>query len=715
MRMHTRLACLIPALIAMICLATRPAAAADTSPTEMLEDFVHYALTAQVEMAKANGEALLDSDLSDESIAALVDEDPRLRDRLPVAIRWAREVPGLVEIAGALEARVEKGRIDLARDEARILESIDMLGGTRRARSLARTRLVEAGEYAVPMMLVALGDPATSPDVELGLTSTLPMLGREAVLPLAAALPNVPDSQQVLIINTLADIGYPHAAAALAETGRNPEATDVVVAASARALKRLGWEDSDMSLAGLHVQLSEDYLREMEHLRARPTLVQDTEGDLVSMQSVWGWHDHAGLVSQLVPTDLYWPTMAVRHADAARSIDPNNDAALVNFVAGNLRLENRLGNRDVDLPVPDLERSPSFHATVHGPAVARAVLLMAIDQNDPVMARDALAALARTGGSASLLDGGSREAITEALAHDDQRVRYDAALVVARAMPDRYFAGSNRVVPLLGGAVQGGAGRQAAVVGGSPSDQQRADDWLRAADYQIAAAAASWDALHASTRAGGLDLAVVYGGDASSWHGLIEAGVPVVLIVPDADLEETRMATADVHGLGVLKAGGSEQAFDAVLSSLGLAKPLDEGDRRYYATESLAALRDLAMARPAGLDAAEAAPQLERALAEDDGPQQLMVAEVLAVINEPSAQQAIVDAALNSTDEWQQAALLDLAAASARRFGDQVSPRQAADLRKFIASARGDVADAAARLYGALDRGDAASADASGS
>ncbi len=715
MRMHPRLACVTMALIVAICVAARPVAAADASPTEMLEDFVHYALTAQVEMAKANGEALLDSDLSDEAIAALVDEDPRLRDRLPVAIRWAREVPGLVDIAGALETRVEKGRIDLARDEARILEAIDMLGGTRRARSLARTRLVEAGEHAVPMMLVALGDPSTSPDVELGLTSTLPMLGREAVLPLAAALPNVPDGQQVMIINTLADIGYPHAAAALAETGRHPEATDVVVAASARALQRLGWEDPAVDLAGLHVQLAEDYLREMEHLRARPTLVLDSEGDLVPMQTVWGWHDHGGLVSQLVPTDLYWPTMAVRHADTARSIDPDNDAALVNFVAGNLRLENRLGNRDVELPVPDLDRSPSFHATVHGPAVARAVLLRAIDQDDALMARDALAALARTGGSASLLDGGSREAITEALAHDDQRVRYDAALVVARAMPDQYFAGSNRVVPLLGAAVQGGSGRQAAVVGGTPAQQQTAEDWLHDAGYQIAGVAASWDSLHTSTRAGGLDLAVVYGGGPPAWQALSEAGVPVVLIVPASDLDETRLATANVHGLGVLKAGASGQAFEALLGSLGFARPLDDGDRQFYASESLAALRDLAMARPTGLDAAEAAPQLERALTEDDGPQQLMVAEVLAVINEPSAQQAIVDAALHATDPWQQSALLDLAAASARRFGDQVSPRQAADLRTFIASARGDVADAAARLYGALDRGDAVSADAGGS
>jgi hypothetical protein len=406
----------------------------------------------------------------------------------------------------------------------------------------------------------------------------------------------------------------------------------------------------------------------------------------------------------------------VRHAAKARELDPQNGPALVTFVAGNLRLENRLGDRDVVLPVPQLERSPSFHATVHGPAVARQVLLMAIDQDDSQMARDALAALARTGGAASLLDGGEREAITEALAHPDQRVRYDAALVVARAMPDRAFAGSNRVVPLLGAAVQGGAGRQAVVVGGTPAEQQAAKDRLTSAGYQVAGTGQTWADLSASTRAGGMDLAYVNDDDATkdAWAQLADAGVPIVLVVPADQLAGTRQMTAGLPGVGVLKRGASDEAFTSVLGSLGLGAPLDDSDRRFYASEGLSALRDLAMARPAGLDASEATGQLEQALASDSGPQQLMVAEVLAVINDPAAQQALVDAALNATDEWQQTALLDLAAASARRYGDQVSSRQAADLRNFIETARGEVADAAARLYGALDRGDAISADAGG-
>jgi len=683
--------------------------AATPSPNAMLEDFIHYALTAQVEMAKANAEALLKSGLTNEQLAALVDEDPRLRKRLPVAIRWAREVPELETVAGKLEREVERGRMDLARDTDRIVEAIGLLSGTRRARLLAQDRLIEAGEYAVPPMVAVLSDVDAPAEINLGVRTTLPELGREAVLPLARALPHVGASQQVIIINTLADIGYPHAAEAIVTAMQDELASDVVKAAGQRALIRLGWESpEDIALAGLHVQLAQDYLREMEHLRARPTLVPQGDSAPAEMQNIWRWEPQGGLVSELVPTDLYWPVMAVRHAHTARAMAPDDEAALAIFVAGNLRIENRLGDRDMTLPVPALERSPSFHATVHGPAVARDVLLMAIDQDDPDMARDALAALARTGGAFSLVEGGEREAISEALAHPDERVRYDAALVVARAMPEQPFPGSNRVVPLLGSAVRGGDGREAVVVGGTPQDRAAAATRLSAIGYGIAGESDSWSDL---IGAGGADVVYMIAGTDDplrSVEEVVDLGLPVVVVVPDGALTDMRTMTVGLPGVGVLRRGASEQAFQSVVGGLGVGRPLDEADRRFYAAESIAALRELAMSRPAGLDVSESVPPLVKALSDSTGPQQLVVAEVLSVIDAADAQRAIVNAALGSSDEWQQVSLLDMAAASVRRFGDHVSSRQAADLKKFIADARGEVADAAARLYGALNRGHAA-------
>ena len=163
---RTRLGAALLLLGMALCLPQPAIAAADTAPSEMLEDFVHYALTAQVPLAEANGEALLNSGLSDEALAELVDENPRMRDRLPVALRWAREVPELETIAAKIESHVERGRLDRAQNNDRIQEAITMLGGTRRARTLAHGRLVEAGEYAVPPMLRALNDPSTPAEIQ---------------------------------------------------------------------------------------------------------------------------------------------------------------------------------------------------------------------------------------------------------------------------------------------------------------------------------------------------------------------------------------------------------------------------------------------------------------------------------------------------------------------------------------------------------------------
>jgi hypothetical protein len=59
---------------------------------------------------------------------------------------------------------------------------------------------------------------------------------------------------------------------------------------------------------------------------------------------------------------------------------------------------------------------------------------------------------------------------------------------------------------------------------------------------------------------------------------------------------------------------------------------------------------------------------------------------------------------LKTTDSQQQIALLDASASSVRRFGDLATDRQAADLKRFLGTARGEVAEAAARLYGSMNR-----------
>ena len=100
----------------------------------------------------------------------------------------------------------------------------------------------------------------------------------------------------------------------------------------------------------------------------------------------------------------------------------------------------------------------------------------------------------------------------------------------------------------------------------------------------------------------------------------------------------------------------------------------------------------------------DAETALTDALAKETGSLQVMIAEVLAMVATDTAQQTVIETALaGASDPAQQVQLLDQATASARRFGNRSHSSQAAALTGLIQASSGDVADAAGRLYGALD------------
>ena len=82
-------------------------------PKELLNDFIHYAKIAQVEMAAGNAKALLDSGVSNAELAVIVDEGKDTPKRFDEAIARAQLVPELEPIAAELAKRVEDGRQDL--------------------------------------------------------------------------------------------------------------------------------------------------------------------------------------------------------------------------------------------------------------------------------------------------------------------------------------------------------------------------------------------------------------------------------------------------------------------------------------------------------------------------------------------------------------------------------------------------------------------------
>ncbi|MCH2152435.1 MAG: hypothetical protein MK089_03760, partial [Phycisphaerales bacterium] len=191
--------------------------AQQSDPQANLEDFVHYTLVANAPMAEAHAQELLDN-LTPEQLAELIDDLPlEIRERLKRALDWGRRIPELEEVTIELASAIETGRLDLSKNPARIKEAITMLGGSRRQQLLARTRLVAAGEYAIPELVNVVIADGSDEQVRWNAEKIIAEIGREAVTPLSVALLNLDDvTDQARIIEIIDGIGYVHAAPALA-------------------------------------------------------------------------------------------------------------------------------------------------------------------------------------------------------------------------------------------------------------------------------------------------------------------------------------------------------------------------------------------------------------------------------------------------------------------------------------------------------------------
>ena len=78
------------------------------------------------------------------------------------------------------------------------------------------------------------------------------------------------------------------------------------------------------------------------------------------------------------------------------------------------------------------------------------------------------------------------------------------------------------------------------------------------------------------------------------------------------------------------------------------------------------------------------------------------LAEVLSRVNQKRVQVALMDAALNAKAE-EQIAMLGKVSESAKRFGNQLEPRQIQRVVEMASTAPGQTATAAAALMGSLN------------
>ncbi|MEM7228466.1 MAG: hypothetical protein AAF432_06590 [Planctomycetota bacterium] len=694
------------ATLAVVVLLSSPAMAQSEGeePFDLLDNFVHYAIIGNADLTIGYGQALLDSGLTDAELATLVDDGSLDESRFNEAISWSQRVSELEPIVSEIAIRVERGRLDLARDGGRIAEAIAMLGGNQRQRLLAMKRLEAAGEYAVPPLLQELTDgedQGLKPKVEQALVS----IGRQAVDPLCVALSELDQINQRRICDMLATIAYPHAGPALKSLAMSDGVEPAVRQAAERAFSAVG-APSNASEAELWAQLGRRYFTDPTSLTAYPT---------EPVNNVWDFDAFVGLVATPVPTEIFGEVKAMQLASKALSLEPSNTDALALFVAANLNRENDLPQGEDDPVYGQLAYSPSFFATVFGTSVCQDVLGMAIDRVDTPLVRDAIQALSQTTGGSNLFGtGAGRQPLLEALTYPDRRVQYEAALTLARALPQSRFVGDAQVIPILASAVRNAGDSYAMVIADDVESRQTLSGLLGDGEFTLVGVESSYDTLRPSIQDSvGIDVIVIQMDTAQEAVDAIDGlrsnaktiATPVLLRSAGDDMSMLRTRYTDDARVLVVPRAGAE-AFDAGIDQLltrAAGGRIGEADAEAYAIEALSAMRDVAINRSPAFRMDNAEPALLEALGSREGGMRMLVSDVLALMSSSRSQQALFDAALAENDEFDQIELLDRVASSVRRFGNLSERRHVEGLVDLIGSAGGDTAEAAARVHGAMN------------
>ncbi|MEM8836146.1 MAG: hypothetical protein AAGD00_10030 [Planctomycetota bacterium] len=689
-------------LLAWMPAGVASAQAESVSPEELVEDWTHYVLTANVDVAEAFGRAILELELDPIEFVAVVEDSPRLETRFADAYQRATRYIELRDLAAEINNLYEEGRRARARDPREIGRNIEELVGPRRGQLLATRRLVEAGEYSVPYLLEVLldgGDQVLAFEAR----GVLVDLGAQAVRPLSEAILGVRPETQISLARVLGQIGNDGALPYLYEVATGSGGNDVRDAARDAIEQIERSYDPSISAAERYERLAETYLAESRSVTSFP-------GE--SHQLAWSFDPRTGLEPTAVRSEVYHETMAMEAAKRALSLDGLRSEALSIWVAADFAREIETPSGYENPLVGDDRPNAMFHAVAFGPENAQRVLLRALDSFDTPLARRAIDALSRVAGRNAVGDLPGGGALVDALLYPDRRVQFDASLALAKANPTRYFPGAERVVPILANAVRDADARYAVVVSRDAERRQTMATLLEGVGYTVLTPVARLRDLEQEiAQLSGVDLIVSdLSGDASI--ELIEntrndrrlAATPIFAVMPASAASANRVRFQADRLTRVARQGvSSEQAATAIAQLVERAggAPVSADEAERSALDALDALLALARGGSESFDVGDATSSLVLALEETDGDVRVAVADVLSHIDQGRAQIALMDAAIDAFDQ-ERVELLRRVARSARRHGNLLEPRHESWLLEEVTLAFGEEAEATAEVLGAI-------------
>ena len=669
------------------------------------EDFIHYLRIARLDLAKSAGQALLELQVSDEDLLTVVDELAPYRDYERTLITAQKmEDEEVVEVAAAVEKRVQDARLNLARDPDRVRRSIELLDDGLRARINATERLKRAGEYAAPGLLDVLlsgedVDKVLQPYVQQAMVE----VGRPLVGPLTEALPYLPPVPKQQVAEALAQIGYPVALPYLkAELAGDldRETRDVLATAFDRIIERSS-VPRDANAATLFLMLGEDYYNRPQ------SLVLEPQADF---NLLWNFAPDVGLTYQEIPTPVFHDVMAMRAARRSLGLNKQYAASLSLWLAGNFRRENNLG--EAQDPSYVQMQSPHYYATLAGPTHVQPILSRAIQDGDAELALDAIRALAATATTAERI-GQDVQPLIAAMVYPDRRVRFEAAFALANSLPRVDFAGAGRVTPVLAEAIRE-VGRPYALVISPEQDAINSAREFLGNDYQVIFGYSFDEAAQQAATVPAVDLIVLRLRPPQAEAAVAAVrnheklmGAPVLVLSGAEEVPTvTEMFARRRNVLVTSVAATTEELTAAAAQAAGAVQGpgITPEQAQAYALTALTLLLDLTKEAGQTFRADDAQPALLAALSDSRDPVVLGAAAVLTRLPSPEAQRALADAALDEQREQEmRIQLLRALADSARLRGNLLGDAQLQLLLRLVRESEGELADAAAEAHGALD------------
>ncbi|MHC5111869.1 MAG: HEAT repeat domain-containing protein [Planctomycetota bacterium] len=698
------------------------AGAVDTEarPTDLFEDFLHYALLGKFTLADKFAEALLNHPNVDPvALLDVADSNPTSIETLTILVKHEVIGPKASQIMQLLAL----GERETRKKPERIRENIRKLGGSPQQKYVAMQNLAESGEYAVPALVAVLSDPDRR-DLHLPVRDALVQIGKPAVGPLSIALSTDDNYVRDTVIQILGKLGYEHAVPYLRDItvdGNIPQESRAAATAAIDSIAQIRGRPTLGSADELFFSLAERYYNEDDSVRADPR---------INDANVWYWDgDSETLIAKVVPTKIFGPVMSMRCCQRAMAVRHDNGDAISLWLTANIRRESRLGmniesrdpNRtgEVDVTRPDNFPPALSFTQAAGPTYAHRVLERAVKDRDSAVALGAIEALRVTAGEASLIGStGSRLPLVQALHFPDLVVRTRASLALGAALPRTPFAESQYVIPLLANALSLSGHEAILVVDPDESNLNRIVDSMRTGDRIVIGAKNFYTGL-GRVRA---ELQSVTGVFVSADVAAPGLGIGLQQLRSEASFAKTPvvvMATAS-NSVAAEQAADSDNYVESASSSSSGADLLAALARVRTRTGQSALDGDLAerMALQAAdtlytiardgrtvYDLAQAESSLIGAMENGSPKLQVSAGMVVAMLPTSTAQVALAQVGLDGgRDDSLRIAMLHATAISAKNFGNMLTDKLVNDL---VQSARSEsnleIRTAASEALGALN------------